>query len=249
MTVATDGGARPGPAEAWTRLAQAQKSGAGVPWYMRAVNRRLGRGLAALASPTRLTPNHLTAGSFAAFLVGAGLLATVTPGVVMAVVATVLLQLGFALDSADGQLSRLRGTGSPAGEWLDHVVDAGRHLLFHLAVMIGFFRFTDLPHAVLLLPLGFAVVSSVRFFAQILAEQLARRDPMAGPDSVPRFGTWIQAPADTGLNNFVVLLWPFTGVFLAGYAVFAALNALLLGATVVRRYRELEQLAHPKADA
>jgi len=161
----------------------------------------------------------------------------------------VLLQLGFAFDAADGQLSRLRGTSSPAGEWLDHVVDSARHLLFHVAVMIGLFRFTDVPDAVLLLPMGFALVSSVRFFAQILAEQLARRDPMAGPESVPRFGTWIQAPSDTGFNNLLVLLWPWTTVFIASYGVFAATNAVLLLATVVRRYRELERLVRQKAEA
>lgn len=231
------------PGEAWRELALAQKSGAGVPWYMRVVNRRLGRGLAALASPTRLTPDHLTGASFVAFCLGAGFLAVVEPGVGMAVVATLLLQLGFALDSADGQLARLRGRGSSAGEWLDHVVDAARHLLFHLAVAIGLLRFTDLPESVALVPVGFAVVASVRFFAQILAEQLARRDPVAGPDAVPRLGTWIQAPADTGLNNLMVLLWPVTPVFLTVYSIFAAANAALLAATVVRRHRELVRLA------
>ncbi len=240
---------RPSPTQAWSQLAHAQKSGTGVPWYMRVVNRRLGRGFAALASPTRVTPNHLTAASFLAFLAGASLLATVTPGVAMAVASMLLLQLGFALDAADGQLSRLRGTGSAAGEWLDHVVDSARHLLFHVAVLVGFVRFTDLPDAAMALPLGFAVVSSVRFFAQILAEQLARRDPMAEPDSVPRFGTWIQAPADTGLNNLVVVLWPWTTAFVSVYAVLAILNTLLLAATVIRRHRELERLARQKADA
>lgn len=239
----------PRPREAWSQLARAQKSGAGVPWYMRVVNRRLGRGLAAMASPTAVSPNHLTAASFLAFLGGAALIATVTPGVAMAVAAMLLLQLGFALDAADGQLSRLRGTGSAAGEWLDHVVDSARHLLFHLVVMIGLFRFTDLPDVALLLPLGFALVATVRFFAQILAEQLARRDPIAGPESVPRLGTWIQAPADTGLNNLVILLWPWTTAFVGAYAVLAALNTVLLAATVVRRYRELERLARQKADA
>ncbi len=164
-----------------------------------------------------------------------------------AIGATLLLQLGFAFDSADGQLARLRGGGSPAGEWLDHVVDSGRHLLFHLAVLIGLYRFADVPDAVLLIPLAFGLVSTVRFFAQILAEQLARRDPVAGPDSVPRFGTWIQAPADTGLLNFVVLLWPLTTGFLWAYGVMGALNALLLAATLVRRHRELAALARGSA--
>jgi phosphatidylglycerophosphate synthase len=231
----------------YARLARAQKSGAGVPWYMRVVNRRLGRGIAALAAPTRVTADQLTIASFVAFLAGAGLVVVPQPGVASAVGATMLLQLGFALDSADGQLARLRGTGSPAGEWLDHVVDAVRHLLFHVAVLIGLYRFTDVPDVVLLVPLAFAVASSARFFAQILAEQLARRDPVAGPDSVPRFGTWIQAPADTGLLNLVVLLWAWTSAFVWVYGVFAALNVLLLLATCVRRHRELTALAADRA--
>lgn len=231
-----------GARAAYSALARAQKNGAGVPWYMRVVNRRLGRGIAAVAAQTRATPNHMTAASFIAFLAGIALLVGVEPGPAMAVAATVLLQLGFAFDSADGQLARLRGTGSPAGEWLDHVVDSGRHLLFHLAVLIGLYRFTDVSDGVLLIALVFAVVSSVRFFAQILAEQLAGRDPMATPDAVPRFGVWIQAPSDTGVLNFVVLLWPLTTVFVWAYGALAALNALLLVATLLRRYRELASL-------
>jgi phosphatidylglycerophosphate synthase len=228
--------------EGYAALARAQKSGAGVPWYMRVVNRRLGRVIAAVVAPTRVSPDALTAASLAAFLAGAGLIVAVEPGFAMAVGATLLLQLGFALDSADGQLARLRGTGSPAGEWLDHVVDSGRHLLFHVAVLIGLYRFTDVSDGVLLVPLVFALVSTVRFFAQILAEQLARRDPVAGPGAVPRFGVWIQAPADTGLLNLVVLLWAWTSTFVGAYAVFAVLNALLLLATLVRRRRELAAL-------
>lgn len=231
-----------GARAAYAALARAQKNGAGVPWYMRVVNRRLGRAIAAVAAQTRATPNHMTAASFVAFLAGAALLVLVEPGPAMAVAAMLLLQLGFAFDSADGQLARLQGTGSPAGEWLDHVVDSGRHLLFHLAVLVGLYRFTDLPDVALLLPMLFAVVASVRFFAQILAEQLAGRDPMAGPESVPRFGVWIQAPSDTGVLNLVVLLWPLTTAFLWTYGALAVLNTVLLAATFWRRYRELVAL-------
>lgn len=230
---------------AYADLARAQKPGAGVPWYMRVVNRRLGRLIASLAAQGPFTPNHVTAASFGSFLGAAALLVLVEPGVVMAVVAVVLLQLGFAFDSADGQLARLQGGGSPAGEWLDHVVDSARHLLFHLAVLIGMYRFTDVDELVLLIPLAFGVVATVRFFAQILAEQLARRDPLAAPDAVPKLGVWIQAPADTGVLNFVVLLWPWTTAFLWVYAAVGALNAVLLAATLVRRRRELEALGKP----
>ena len=221
-------------------LARAQKSGAGVPWYMRVVNRRMGRLIAAISAQGPISPNQLTGASFASFLAAAGLLIWVHPGVVMAVGAVLLLQLGFAFDSADGQLARLRGAGSSAGEWLDHVVDSARHLMFHLAVLIGLFRFADVADAVLLVPIAFGVVASVRFFAQILAEQLARRDPVVGPDAVPRFGSLIQLPADTGVLNFIVLLWPWKSVFLWVYGIVGALNGLLLLATIVRRHRELD---------
>ncbi len=230
---------------AYADLARAQKPGAGVPWYMRVVNRRLGRLIASLAAQGPFTPNHVTAASFGSFLGAAALLVLVEPGVVMAVIAVVLLQLGFAFDSADGQLARLQGGGSPAGEWLDHVVDSARHLLFHLAVLIGLYRFTDVDELVLLIPLAFGVVATVRFFAQILAEQLARRDPLAAPDAVPKLGVWIQAPADTGVLNFVVLLWPWTNAFVWVYAVVGVLNAVLLAATLIRRRRELEALGKP----
>jgi phosphatidylglycerophosphate synthase len=228
--------------EAYRVLASAQKSGAGVPWYMRVVNRRLGRMIAAAASQTGATPNAMTAVSFAAFGVGAALLVLVEPGVVMAIAATLALQAGFAFDSADGQLARLTGSGSAAGEWLDHVVDSARHLMFHLAVMVGLYRFGDQPDWVLIIAMVFAVVSTVRFFAQILAEQLARRDPVAGPEAVPRFGVWIQAPADTGVLNMTVLLWAWTPAFVVAYAAMALANTVLLAATLVRRYRELASL-------
>lgn len=231
-----------GARASYRALARAQKSGAGVPWYMRAVNRRLGRAIASVAAEGPLTPDHMTAASFVSFLGGVALLVGAPPSPAAAVAATGLLQLGFAFDSADGQLARLRGGGTPAGEWLDHVVDSGRHLLFHLAVLVGLHRFADAPDAVLMIPLLFGLVVTVRFFAQILAEQLVRRDPVAAPGSAPRFAAWIQAPADTGLLNFVVLLWPWTSAFVWVYGVLGALNAVLLAATLIRRHRELSAL-------
>ncbi len=54
-----------------------------------------------------------------------------------------LLLLGYALDSADGQLARLLGAGSKRGEWLDHTVDATKVSVLHGTVLISFYRFTD----------------------------------------------------------------------------------------------------------
>ena len=219
----------------YARLATAQKPAAGVPFYMRAVNRRLGRLIAAVAARLGRTPNQMTAVSGLSFLAGMVVLLAFEPSVPVALCVTVLLQLGFAFDAADGQLARLTGTGSSAGEWLDHVVDAARILVLHLGVTVCLHLHTDVAAAWLLLPLGFAVVASVRFFAHMLADQLSTE---AGPPA-RRSGGWIQTPADAGVVNLVFLLWPWTSAFLAGYVVLAAGNALLLLATLLRRHRSL----------
>ena len=220
----------------YARLATAQKPAVGVPFYMRAVNRRLGRLIAAVAARLGRTPNQMTAISGLLFLAGMAVLVGFDPSVPVALSVTVLLQLGFAFDAADGQLARLTGTGSAAGEWLDHVVDAARILVLHLGVAVCLHLHTDVDLAWLLVPLGFAVVASVRFFAQLLADQLSTT---AAPVATGRMGGWIQTPADAGVVNAVFLLWPWTSGFLVGYAVLAVGNALLLLATLRRRHRSL----------
>lgn len=222
----------------YQHLAAAQKSGHGVPWYMRVVNRRLGRAIAAVGARLGATPDAMTAASAVLFLLGAAALVLLDPGVVVALLVVLLLQLGFAFDSADGQLARLTGGGSPAGEWLDHVVDAGRVLVLHLATAVALYRHTDLAAGWLLLPLAFALVASVRFFAQILAEQLTASRPGTAMPGGRRSG-WIQTPADAGVINAVYLLWPWLPVFLGAYGLLAVANGVLLLATLRRKHRAL----------
>jgi phosphatidylglycerophosphate synthase len=220
----------------YDQLARAQKPGGGVPFYMRAVNRRLGRGIAAVAARLGATPDQMTAMSGLIFVLGMAVLAAFDPSVPGAIAVTVLLQLAFAFDSADGQLARLTGRGSVAGEWLDHVVDAARLLTLHIGVAVCLSLHKDVDEAWLLLPLAFAGVASVRFFAQILAEQLDRS--AAGRSPAPGRG-WLQTPADAGVVNLVFLLWPWTPVFLVVYAALAAANLVLLLATLQRKHRAL----------
>ena len=98
------------------RLAAAQKGATGAPAYSRFVNRPLGRLFAALAFHAGLTPNAVTAVSAAFTTTGVALLALAPPSVPMGLAVAACLVLGYALDAADGQLARLRGGGSPAGE-------------------------------------------------------------------------------------------------------------------------------------
>jgi phosphatidylglycerophosphate synthase len=234
-------------------LRTAQKSSKGVSYYSRWINRPAGRLLAAAAHTAGLTPNAVTGISALVTGCGIALIALLPPSWPQTVGVTALLVAGFALDSADGQLARLRRAGSPAGEWLDHVVDVVKMLTLHLALLIALHRYFHL-HSVawLLLPLAYQVTAVTTFFGGILTEQLkrasaaGRASAAAGPPSTLR--SLLLLPADYGL---FCLLFLGYGVgrtfFLTLYAVLLAANVLLMLALLVKWFRELTALGRPPA--
>jgi phosphatidylglycerophosphate synthase len=241
--------------EVVARLAGAQKSNRGAAGYSRWVNRRIGRQIAAVAYLRGFTPNQVSAISAAFTFAAIASLAVFRPGWMLAVLATVGLLLGYAFDSADGQVARLRGTSSPAGEWLDHVLDALKVSSIHLAVAIAWFRFYDLSHAALLLiPLGFAVVSAVFFFAITLSDMLRRiANARAGGSGVstatvnpdekaPVLRSLIVLPNDYGVLCLCMLLIGLHHAFITAYTTLFAANVLFLVAGSVRWFREMRAL-------
>lgn len=238
----------PGFREALARLGGAQKTAArSAPAYSRFINRRMGRVLAAAAYVLKLTPNQVTAISAVFTFTGIGLLLVFPPSPALGLCVSLALVLGYALDSADGQLARLTGTGSPAGEWLDHIVDAVKTSVLPLALFVALYRFHAVDTPWLLVPLGSAVVCPVLFFSMILTEQLRRQhgvvskaDDSAGP-------SWLRSvmvvPMDYGVLCLVFALYGAVPVFMAAYtAILAATTAFLLLASV-KWFRELAQLA------
>lgn len=97
------------------QLSAAQKSAKGVSLYSRYVNRPAGRVLAALGYRLKLTPNQVTMISGVFTFAAVAMIAVLRPSPAAAAGIFAALVLGFALDSADGQLARLTGTGSAAG--------------------------------------------------------------------------------------------------------------------------------------
>lgn len=253
----TSGTARTGPGRETfrgtvRRLAGAQKPPAsGSPAYSRFVNRRIGRVLAAGSYHAGLSPNQVTAISagFSAAAIAAVALVRPTPAVAVAV--AVALLLGYAFDSADGQLARLRGGGSPAGEWLDHVVDSVKTSALHLAVLIGWYRFPALDDAYLLVPVGFTLVSAVFFFVQILTDQLRRAHPAQAPPPAGSGRAAIAksvavAPTDYGLLclAFALLAWPTA--FAVVYGAMLAGTVLFMLAALPKWYREVSRFRPPR---
>ena len=192
--------------QALLRLRTAQKSSKGVSLYSRYVNRPVGRVLAAGAYRAGLTPNQVTLISAAFSFAGVAAVALVAPGWQLAAGVYLALALGFAFDSADGQLARLRRESSAAGEWLDHVVDCAKITALHSAVLISFHRFSGgLDDVWLLLPLAFQWVAVLVFFGGVLTDKLLPK-PAPGTSAPPsRARAVALLPVDYGV---------FCGVFL-----------------------------------
>ncbi len=245
MTSATGSDGPAGFREALVALQTRQKTSKGGPAYSLLVNRRLGRLLAALAYVLGRTPNQVTAVSGACTFAGIAMIAVVSPSPAASFGITLLLVLGYALDAADGQLARLRGGGSVAGEWLDHVVDAAKIATLHLAVLVGWFNLSDRPAAQLAIPIAYQVVASVMFFVIILNDQLRRSHRgttdmlLQGEVSSSRLYSFAVMPTDYGLLCLVFALHWWEDGFTAIYSGLMACNALFLVLALVRWFREM----------
>lgn len=229
-----------------TRLRGAQKGHArGAPAYSVYVNRRIGRVLAAVAFHLGLTPNQVTLVSAAHTFAGIALIATLPPTWWSGILIAALLVLGYAWDSADGQVARLRGGGSVAGEWLDHFVDAVKIASLHLAVLIGLYRFGGVDDLALLVPIGFSVVATATFFGMILNDLLkgARGVASTHTRAGGTFGrSMLLLPTDFGVLCLVFVLWGLPSLFLIAYAALFAVNALFLAAAAAKWFREMRRV-------
>ncbi|GAA1732173.1 CDP-alcohol phosphatidyltransferase family protein [Isoptericola hypogeus] len=226
------------------RLASAQKGAArSAPAYSRYVNRRLGRLLAAAAFRLGLGPNAVTGISALFTFAGVLALALATPSWALGVVVSLLLVVGYALDSADGQVARLTGTGSSAGEWLDHMVDATKVVSLPVALLVGLYRADAVADSWLLVPLLNAIVSSVLFFGMILTEQLRRAHGVTSRADTGGRAPWLRSvlvvPTDYGVLCLLFLLYGATTVFLWAYAAVTLATAGFLVLAAAKWFREI----------
>ncbi|MEU8570675.1 CDP-alcohol phosphatidyltransferase family protein [Streptomyces pathocidini] len=245
-------------------LRGAQKTAKGVSLYSRHVNRPAGRLVAAAAYRIGLSPNQVTLVSAAFSFTAVAALAFTRPSWPLAATVYVALAAGFAFDSADGQLARLRRESSAAGEWLDHVVDCAKITALHAAVLISFYRFFDLPgRGWLLLPLGFQLAAVLIFFGGLLTDKLkpkgtprvepegaAKVVPEGAPKGAPegaagplpapsRIRALALLPVDYGAFCAVFLLLGSERAFLGAYALLFAVHAVFLVAFLAKWFREL----------
>jgi phosphatidylglycerophosphate synthase len=230
------------------RLQHAQKRAKGGPAYTIFVNRWFGGRLAALAYVRGLTPNMVTAISAAFSLAGVVLL-VLAP--VTAVLAALLLLVGYAFDAADGQLARLRGGGSTAGEWLDHMVDAVKITALHLAVLVHLYRFSDLSNVWLLVPIGFTLSSVMHFFAYVLNDLLRRgaaptsnAEQLAPSEYEPAspVNAILKLPVDFGILCMSFALLPAETPFILVYTVLCLCTTAYVMLAACKWFRDMNRL-------
>ena len=222
-----------------SRLAGAQKSTASTPAYLRFVNRKAGGVLAAAGYALRLTPTQLTVLSSAVSFAGIAVLVLRESSVATGVVVSLLLLLGYALDSADGQLARVRGGGSKAGEWLDHVADIAKLSSLHSAVAIAMLRYFELDSLVYLaVPVAFLVANVTQYFGMMLRDKLLPATP-APPGRSSLLVAWLLQPLDHGSLALAFLVLGMHTLFLWCYGFLALCTVVFSVRSLIKTYRRL----------
>ncbi|MCY0904969.1 CDP-alcohol phosphatidyltransferase family protein [Arthrobacter sp. H14-L1] len=228
------------------RLASAQKkAGLHAPAYSRFINRKLGRLLAAWAYRAGFTPNTVTLISAAFTYIGIILLAVYPPSWALGFAVALFLVVGYAFDSADGQLARLRGGGSPAGEWLDHMADAIKISALPIFLAVGMYRFESVAQIWLLVPLAATIVGAALFFGMILTEQLRRQLGTSTPaaDAAGGRSSWVRSvlviPMDYGVLCLSFILLGALPAFLVLYTLITIATAGFFILASLKWFREL----------
>ncbi len=228
--------------DGFDRLSANQKAAKGVSLYSRYVNRPAGRFFAAAGFAARMTPNQMTLLSGLVTMVGVVLLAWRPPTILLGIAVWLILALGFALDSSDGQLARLNGTSSAAGEWLDHFFDCAKMLSVHAAVLITVYNHFSFATRWLLVPLVFQFAAVMMFFGGTLTGLLLKT---TGPQ-VRKDASLIRSlallPADYGVFCIIFALLGSTHAFFVAYCLLAGIHLLFLLGFTVKWFRELQTI-------
>jgi phosphatidylglycerophosphate synthase len=226
-----------------SRLAGAQKSTASVPAYLRFVNRRAGGMLAAAGYALRLTPTQVTLLSSACSFLGIAVLILHDSTVGAGIAVSLLLLLGYALDSADGQLARVRGGGTKAGEWLDHVADVAKISSLHSAVAVAVLRYFELRSLLYLaVPVIFLIANVTQFFGMMLRDKLlvpAKPQPGSPAGRSSLLVAWLLLPLDHGTLALAFLVLGVHTLFLWCYGFLALCTVAFAARSLSKAYRTL----------
>jgi phosphatidylglycerophosphate synthase len=177
--------------------------------------------------------------SAALSVAGLAVMIAVGPGWPSALITAALLAAGYVFDSADGQVARLTRASGPAGEWLDHVVDAIRTPLIHLTVAAAVVVHQPTVSWLAVIALIFAALSAGQFMSQILAEQLVRRTGGEAPEVGGTRKSLLLLPTDSGVLCWSFLTWAVPPLFAVVYTALFAIDLVHAAVSMRRKYVKL----------
>lgn len=203
-------------------LGRYQKSGPGTPAYTRYVNRFFGRVLTALVSIFNISPNSVTLISgiitYSAFI----LLLIIDLTIVYSIGFVFLLIVGYALDSVDGQLSRLKKQGSNFGEWFDHTLDAIKIPLGHATAILLIVTSLEVNEYYLIYFLVILSVSGGVFLSGILKSKLIKTDSNKTNQNNDSFiKSILMLPVDYGTFMLLFIFAFDISLFLVAYLIWS----------------------------
>jgi len=184
---------------------------------------RLARRIALILSATRVRPNHVTAaGMLVGFAAAAGYASGSARGMGWG---AALYVLSAILDHADGELARLTGTGSAAGQTFDRVADLLVRFALFTSMGIGLRHSPLGPTAV-----GFGLAAGVAFVVIFASRGATAR--LRGWDAMSQ-----PTAAGLELEDILYAIAPVTWVgWLAPFVVAAGIGAPLFALWCARGY-------------
>jgi phosphatidylglycerophosphate synthase len=212
---------------AWRDLVASSKKKKG-PLYTRYVNRNAALPLTWVFWKLGLHPNVVTGISFTVTHLALLMLVLLPTTLPLCVGIWLMLTFGFMLDSSDGQLARVSGRTSKAGEWLDHTLDMAKILNVNMAFSYALIAGTlaaDLPLTIPLLAAFVNLLSQpTHYFVIIFKDSfLERAGSSRDSTSVANPGFARNAVmnfADYGLFILMPILIPWPKLFGIVYLVY-----------------------------
>jgi phosphatidylglycerophosphate synthase len=158
------------------------------------------------------------------------------------IISIVILLLGYALDSADGQLARLRNLHSEAGEYLDHIVDCVKMPIFHITVTLIIIRSVQLENELIIFYLlTISVFASAKYFSSEIKEKLLTRKGISNR-GMKKYEMILLTPFDYGVMCFIFLFTLFDLLFQV-YVVWGFFYIVFCMLSFVRSFKQLSMLS------
>ena len=238
---------------------RASKKKKDINWWTEWVCRPPAAAVVYALRNTRVSPNQVTFSS-AFVCAGAGAMFVTLHSHLWVILATVVFELSFVLDCADGQLARVRKIASTLGHQLDFLMDEIKAMLLFGCVTVHLWRFHGQDERYLLVGLGalFCLASGIALTSFMRRPEYSGQSPtedgqpavIAKRSGIVGFGISTLEHAARVVVHYPSYIWlcaAFNRIDIY-FWVYAGVNALYLARSFLMIMMRLGRFA-PKHEA